>query len=413
MRIAKREQRKYGLLHLTIVIVLSMGFVGGMVLAVRPNYVYDWEGLLTDGEIQEINSFCAKVDTNTTVEIVTITLKSFDEPLKVGDIDGARVKYFNDYRLDGTTGIGKLGKDNGILIIFSLNEGYWGIEVGYGLEGDLTDSESGRIGRDILLKNLEDEMPGAAVLKTCEAIAKEVGYGRQEVVIVPDETSTFSFPSLNLIGIVLGSVAVILLGAFGVNRVMKSRAEKESQQKRYVDDKITELSGYLTLLVSAQDRTIQTQNRMIQELKPKPIIIAPCPKCQADRRSEVLDRETREILEDSWYWSFIYWGLTCLTCGAAFTKEGERKKGESLKARETRLKKEVEERKRREEEERRRQVEEKKRREEESKRRREEEAERSRRSLLASSSSSRSSHSSSGSFGSGRSGGGGASGRIR
>lgn len=186
MERVKGELRKYGLLYLTIVIVILAGFVCAKVFATRPSYVYDWEGLLTDGEIQEINSFCAEVDANTTVEIVTITLKSFDEPLKVGDIDEARVKYFNDYPLDGVTGIGKEGEDNGVLLIFSMNEGDWGIEIGYGLEGDFTDSESGRIGRDILVEYLKDEKYGEAVLKTVQAIAGEVGYGTEDVVILPD-----------------------------------------------------------------------------------------------------------------------------------------------------------------------------------------------------------------------------------
>lgn len=208
----KRELRERGLLRLTIVIVLSMGFVWGMVLGTRPNYVYDWEGLLTDGEVQEINDFCAEVDANTTVEIVTITLKSYDEPLKVGNIDDARVKYFNDYPLDGVTGIGKPGEDNGILLMFSMNEGDWGIEIGYGLEGDLTDSESGRIGRDILVKHLKDEKYGEAVLKTVQAIAGEVGYGAEDVVVItpdPDELTLRNIPLWVLVVVLIIVLALL------------------------------------------------------------------------------------------------------------------------------------------------------------------------------------------------------------
>lgn len=411
MERAKKELQKYGLIYLTIVVVFFANVVWGMSFATRPSYVYDWEGILTDEELQEINNFCAEVDANTTVEIVTITLKSFDEPLKVGDIDEARVKYFNDYPLDGVTGIGKSGEDSGILIIFSLAEGYWGIEIGYGLEGDLTDSESGRIGRDILLENLKDEMPGAAVLRTCEAIAKEIGYGQQEEVISSeDDTDSLNVSYSPYIVPVLVGVVLIVISVFVIKGVRKAGADKEKRRRSYIDDEIGKLKDHLTSVRLAQSRAIQEQDRAIQKLKPKPIIIAKCPTCQADRRSEVLNRGPKEILEGDWYWSFIVWGLLCLTCGSTFKEERERKKGESFKGREVRLKKEREERKRQEKERRRREEERRRREEEEARRRRRRQAERSR---ISSSSRSSSRSSFSDGFGGGRSGGAGSSGRIR
>ncbi len=49
-------------------------------------------------------------------------------------------------------GVGKGDKDNGVLFLMALEEKKTRIEVGYGLEGDLTDAESGRIvGRNSLM----------------------------------------------------------------------------------------------------------------------------------------------------------------------------------------------------------------------------------------------------------------------
>jgi uncharacterized protein len=42
-------------------------------------------------------------------------------------------------------GIGKKGKDNGVLFVMSVGDRKARLEVGYGLEGELTDLESGRI----------------------------------------------------------------------------------------------------------------------------------------------------------------------------------------------------------------------------------------------------------------------------
>jgi uncharacterized protein len=46
--------------------------------------------------------------------------------------------------------IGRKGKDNGVLLIVSKNDRKIRIEVGYGLEGRLTDLQSGRIIREII-----------------------------------------------------------------------------------------------------------------------------------------------------------------------------------------------------------------------------------------------------------------------
>ena len=66
--------------------------------------------------------------------------------------------------LDGIKGIGKSGKDNGIMLLFSSNPdaagGSMRIEVGRGLEGNITDGIAGEIldtylvpAKDIYVKN--------------------------------------------------------------------------------------------------------------------------------------------------------------------------------------------------------------------------------------------------------------------
>ena len=49
------------------------------------------------------------------------------------------------------TGIGKSGKDNGMLVLVALDERQWRIEVGYGLEGDITDIETNLIAQKYLV----------------------------------------------------------------------------------------------------------------------------------------------------------------------------------------------------------------------------------------------------------------------
>ena len=65
-------------------------------------------------------------------QIVVVTLKS---------LQGYDISDYG-YQLGRAWGIGQKGKDNGALVIVAPNEHKARIEVGYGLEGDLTDAKS-------------------------------------------------------------------------------------------------------------------------------------------------------------------------------------------------------------------------------------------------------------------------------
>lgn len=160
---------------LLILFVVLLSAVIPLVQATRPHYVYDRANVLTTEDITSINSLCESVDTNTTAEIVCVILSNLDS--YGGDIDAARETIFNDESLDGVKGIGKPDVDNGVLIVLSLPDSHWGIEVGYGLEGNLTDSECGRIGRELIKpKTLEGNYSGA-LFDAVAAISIEIGGG--------------------------------------------------------------------------------------------------------------------------------------------------------------------------------------------------------------------------------------------
>lgn len=54
--------------------------------------------------------------------------------------------------------LGQKGKDNGVLILLAVDDRYTGIEVGYGLEGVLPDSVTGRIIREQILPPLQQNL---------------------------------------------------------------------------------------------------------------------------------------------------------------------------------------------------------------------------------------------------------------
>ncbi len=96
-----------------------------------------------------------QADANTTAEIVIYTISSFvghgitKDGQEIQDRDMLANCIFNEVSLDGVKGIGKKGKDNGVLSLYSLERDAGGgsirIEVGKGLEGDITDGTAGAI----------------------------------------------------------------------------------------------------------------------------------------------------------------------------------------------------------------------------------------------------------------------------
>jgi len=93
---------------------------------------------LLSNEAHDIEDICYQVDLDTTAEIAILVVNTTGS---LG-IDMFAVRTFE------VNGIGKKGQDNGVLIVVSTDEHAWRVEVGYGLEGVLTDGFVARVGRE-------------------------------------------------------------------------------------------------------------------------------------------------------------------------------------------------------------------------------------------------------------------------
>ena len=134
-----------------ILILMTLLFVGAFLLAPKavaqdiPSvylYVNDLTSppTLLRSEADDITSICYQVDNLTSAEVAVLIVNS-TQPLGISQF---AVKTFQ------SNGIGKAGRDNGVLIVVSTNERQWRIEVGYGLEGVLNDAKVGSIGRSTI-----------------------------------------------------------------------------------------------------------------------------------------------------------------------------------------------------------------------------------------------------------------------
>ena len=102
----------------------------------RPTgYVNDFVGVLSSEEKASLEKRLSDFERRSSSEISVILIKSLD-----GDtVENYAVKLFSEWE------IGKKVKDNGVLLLIAIEDRKMRIEVGYGLEGALTDLQSSSI----------------------------------------------------------------------------------------------------------------------------------------------------------------------------------------------------------------------------------------------------------------------------
>jgi uncharacterized membrane protein YgcG len=132
----------------------------------------------------DIEEYLLEVDKNTTAEIVIYIIDSLyghgimKDGTELNDIVQLGVYIFNELPLDtpsgSVTGIGKKRKDNGVLLLIAMEERKWRIEVGYGLEGYITDIESKHIAEEYLVPKFQEGLYGEGLSSTVEALAQEI-----------------------------------------------------------------------------------------------------------------------------------------------------------------------------------------------------------------------------------------------
>lgn len=159
----------------------------------RTTYVYDRANILSPEFKSSLDNYLRKIDDSTSAEIIIYTIPSFTghgikkDGQELNNRDSLANYLFNEVPLDGITGIGKKGKDNGVLVLFSLERdganGSMRIEVGRGLEGSITDGTAGEIldsylvpARDAYERTGNTQVFDQAFLDTAIALGGKIGY---------------------------------------------------------------------------------------------------------------------------------------------------------------------------------------------------------------------------------------------
>ncbi len=103
--------------------------------------VVDDAGVLSRSQKTEIEKIIVDLESSTSAQVALLTVKS---------LEGTSIEEYS-LKVAETWKLGQADRDNGLLILLSTGEKKVRIEVGYGLEGVMTDAKSGYIIREVML----------------------------------------------------------------------------------------------------------------------------------------------------------------------------------------------------------------------------------------------------------------------
>lgn len=124
--------------------------------------VVDEAGMLSSTSRSDLDGRLASLEQQTSNQLVVVTLKS---------LHGTTIEDYG-YQLGRHWGIGQKDKDNGVLLIVAPHERKTRIEVGYGLEGTLTDAKASQIIQGIILPAFRDGHMEQGIVSGAQAIIR-------------------------------------------------------------------------------------------------------------------------------------------------------------------------------------------------------------------------------------------------
>jgi len=127
-------------------------------------FVNDFAGVLSNSAEETINHMGKALEDMTGAQVVVVTVQSLDGQ----DIDSYANELFRKW------GIGEKDRNNGVLILNSVSDRMLRIEVGYGLEGALTDIETAEIRTEYMNPYLKEGNYDSGILNGYTAVVNAV-----------------------------------------------------------------------------------------------------------------------------------------------------------------------------------------------------------------------------------------------
>lgn len=126
------------------------------------NYISNPDGLLADWACSQINEMLSELEDVMGVKTLVMVV----DRIEGGDLYDFSLQVGNKY------GIGDAQTNKGLILTVATHDNSWQILTGEGLESLLTDANSGRVGRQVLMPLLEEEKLDSAMVETVDALSQ-------------------------------------------------------------------------------------------------------------------------------------------------------------------------------------------------------------------------------------------------
>jgi uncharacterized protein len=140
-----------------VLLLCALSCVAEPIQSLKPTgYVDDFAGALNADTKAKLEALATEIDQKANAQIAVVTVKSLDGD----DVDDYAVRLFKQW------GIGGKKSDRGVLLLTSIGDRKYRVEVGYGLEGILPDGKVGGFGREAVPLFKDNNYSGALSLMT-------------------------------------------------------------------------------------------------------------------------------------------------------------------------------------------------------------------------------------------------------
>lgn len=180
-------------------------------------YVSDPTSILAPAATDTINAILGRLEKSTGIETAVVMLPSIGE----NDIFEFSTSLFRKW------GIGKAKNNNGLLILFVMDQHKARFATGYGIEGTMTDAMSKRIQTQYMVPAFKRSDWNKGMVDGVRAAAKVLD-GSMEPEAADDDTDTSDI--LFSIGIIVGIVLLVMFVSSIMQRCPKCRKRSAMKQ---------------------------------------------------------------------------------------------------------------------------------------------------------------------------------------
>lgn len=189
---------------------------------------------LTGRVVDQANILPAETEAQLTAQLEALEAQSTRQLVvaTVNSLEGYDISDYG-YRLGREWGIGQEGEDNGAILLVAPNERRVRIEVGYGLEGYLTDALSSLIIQNVILPEFRNgDMPGGVVAGS-EAIIAQLQLPPDEAARIATQAGETRRTEQSEGGFPVGSLIwLAFMFLFFVLPLLRGRSRRRKYKKR-------------------------------------------------------------------------------------------------------------------------------------------------------------------------------------